>query len=441
MGVKLRESCDSCLTAKVKCGKGRPVCQRCLTNGNECQYSPSARAGRKHRSNGVNKPAPHKRPAAIEIPSFPSGQQCPSPSLWTPHFTQYDRDHMPLDMNNSASANPHFANVFDSTTPPMTHDDRISEALRRDNKGSITQADQALTPPFSNHFAESFSQGPEPLSASTEASFQDLHPTVPSPSRIAQPLIGADTWMANDQSYGMLGDHIPGPLDLFAFNDTASLQSPFGADPFDREFFDDPFLQPQGGAKTESIPQQIHQGTDETHGCDDCFASCLTALHSLHSHSWNTPAASRGMIPFDVILTINREAVRGCQAMMNCANCSVKNGGPVSTMLLGTVFGKVMSLYRAAVQNRCRPANDAQLALGAYTVLDEDRYILETEILLFELKKVQRIVGQFQAKCQDNDAQKDTNGVYEPQATYLATQLSYIIDFLQSQKEHRLGDT
>lgn len=348
---------------------------------------------------------------------------------------------MPLDISNSASINPHFANVFDSTTPPTTHDDRISDALRRDNKGTITQADQALTPPFSNHFAESFSHGAEPLSASTDASFLDLHSTAPSPSGILQPLIGADNWPTNDRSYGMFGDHVPGPLDLFAYNDTASFQSPFRTDPFEKDLFGDPLLQSQGGAKTESIPQQIQQGTDERQDCEDCFALCLGALHSLHSHSWNTPAASRGVIPFDVILTINREAVRGCQAMMNCANCSMKNGGPVSTMLLGTVFGKVMSLYRAAVQNRCRPANDAQLALGAYTVLDEDRYILETEILLFELKKVQRIVGQFQAKCQDNDAQKDTNGVYEPQATYLATQLSYIIDFLQSQKEQRLGDS
>jgi hypothetical protein len=43
---RLRESCDCCFFAKVKCSKARPICSRCLTFGSDCKYSPSSRAGR-----------------------------------------------------------------------------------------------------------------------------------------------------------------------------------------------------------------------------------------------------------------------------------------------------------------------------------------------------------------------------------------------------------
>ncbi|KAI1824592.1 hypothetical protein F4861DRAFT_253409 [Xylaria intraflava] len=43
---RLRASCDGCFLAKVKCSKGQPACQRCLTCGLVCHYSPSSRAGK-----------------------------------------------------------------------------------------------------------------------------------------------------------------------------------------------------------------------------------------------------------------------------------------------------------------------------------------------------------------------------------------------------------
>lgn len=35
---KLRTSCNACSTAKVKCGKEHPRCERCQTNGEDCIY-------------------------------------------------------------------------------------------------------------------------------------------------------------------------------------------------------------------------------------------------------------------------------------------------------------------------------------------------------------------------------------------------------------------
>lgn len=45
--MKLRVSCDCCSTAKVRCSKDKPSCERCRRRGTECTYSLSRRAGRR----------------------------------------------------------------------------------------------------------------------------------------------------------------------------------------------------------------------------------------------------------------------------------------------------------------------------------------------------------------------------------------------------------
>ena len=44
--VKLRESCESCASCKVKCTKEKPSCSRCVARGLDCQYGESRRCGR-----------------------------------------------------------------------------------------------------------------------------------------------------------------------------------------------------------------------------------------------------------------------------------------------------------------------------------------------------------------------------------------------------------
>ncbi|KAH6673161.1 hypothetical protein B0J14DRAFT_65395 [Halenospora varia] len=46
---KLRESCDSCATSKVKCSRDQPICARCEDRGIRCEYSPSRRTGKRRR--------------------------------------------------------------------------------------------------------------------------------------------------------------------------------------------------------------------------------------------------------------------------------------------------------------------------------------------------------------------------------------------------------
>ncbi|KAF2724196.1 hypothetical protein K431DRAFT_334085 [Polychaeton citri CBS 116435] len=45
--VRLRQACDFCTAAKVRCDKGRPACQRCLDSDQSCRYSASRRYGKR----------------------------------------------------------------------------------------------------------------------------------------------------------------------------------------------------------------------------------------------------------------------------------------------------------------------------------------------------------------------------------------------------------
>ncbi len=45
--LKLRDSCDSCSDAKIRCNKEKPVCSRCNVKSLTCCYGPSHRSGRR----------------------------------------------------------------------------------------------------------------------------------------------------------------------------------------------------------------------------------------------------------------------------------------------------------------------------------------------------------------------------------------------------------
>jgi len=53
--AKLRTSCDSCQTAKVKCGHEKPSCRRCSNQRVNCVYSLSRRMGRPRAKDGISK--------------------------------------------------------------------------------------------------------------------------------------------------------------------------------------------------------------------------------------------------------------------------------------------------------------------------------------------------------------------------------------------------
>ncbi|CAK7231913.1 hypothetical protein SCUCBS95973_008083 [Sporothrix curviconia] len=75
-----------------------------------------------------------------------------------------------------------------------------------------------------------------------------------------------------------------------------------------------------------------------------CFTACLHALQALHNAS--TPATP----PFDVVLSLNRNAVEGCAVMLACSRCMSCSGTHTTAMLLATLLGKITSFYKTASQ-------------------------------------------------------------------------------------------
>ena len=406
--TKLRESCDSCLVAKVKCSKSRPVCVRCLANGATCGYSPSSRAGRKHRNAGAIDA--DKKSTRYENSSEPADSSPP-----TPTSTSYLRMMYPM-LDHSERPNFHSTDGnFQGSSKFQSQDRRNSRQSGAENGFSLApgqrseSADFFPTPPYGDDIGDFLQFSPSPF-------LQDPNAVLPSPSSNACPTPATTPWTLHENSYPTFQI----PLDLMSFGPPSS----------------------SGPAAESSAQQEAGQETGQSgpptrYSCD-CFAVCLQALQTLHNHSWLPASTQAGGLPFDVVLTINREAMGGCAAMLDCAKCVSKSGSSISTMLLATIFGKIISLYGAACFFRFGPATSSQavvkLAFGAYTLTGEDRRLLEMEIILLELKKVESILHTYQERFRHAQAEKDETSVYNALTSYLDKNLRYILDFLQSRK-------
>lgn len=441
LGIKLRESCDACLTAKVKCGKGRPMCNRCLTNGSECSYSPSARAGRKNRNStggvkksGANTPA-HKRPASIDIPKNSSLSSASTP--WLSYPSSYDAGSQLLDKNIKNTANdttaPNDATstapFYTTTTPPLTNEDEALEMnTRQHGMPFVSDSDDTMfnlipTPPFHpNDFPHEFSQYDGTVAASNTITFPDLHLS-PSSDRTHNCLNG-DVWMGQDPLFGSLQPPVQGNLDTSFFE----LSSPI-------------VPAPKSQAQQQVNGQTCAQQSQTTAEACDCFADCLQSLKDLHISSWSRVEVNQNVPQFDMVLSVNNAAINATSKMLVCTTCSTKGGIGIATMLMATIFGKVLSLYRNAIHNRFGSTagsrdmqTPASLAFGAYEVSGDDRHLLEIEILLFELKKVEKSMSLWRDRSEHLSADKDVNSVYEALATYLDKNLHHVIDFLRQRR-------
>jgi hypothetical protein len=90
--LKLRTSCDTCQTAKVKCSQAKPVCSRCLQHGIKCIYSPVKRIGRPPKSSAE---VPERSKTAAEGVEYPTARKTPSSNQ--EDVTRWPSDSMDVD--------------------------------------------------------------------------------------------------------------------------------------------------------------------------------------------------------------------------------------------------------------------------------------------------------------------------------------------------------
>ena len=421
--IKLRESCDSCLAAKVKCSKSRPLCSRCLANGAPCDYSPSSRAGKRNRnaagqrSNGVQNDSKRE-------PSLPNSSLAPDTAYLT--SLMYPQ----LDGEDHALLSPsHGPNIDGISLPLPQHGSALKVSPNVDVNSlipdveSVDSAEFLHTPPFGQaDFFDPFSI----ISGSHQQGMGPFGSDPPSPNATTD--LSNDSWLSKGNNYFRL-PNFQSPLDMMPMGPPPTTQS--GAQPF----------MSQVSSSFSKEPSLMREATGKSQSCD-CFAVCLQVLQSLHNNSTMLSASHQECPPFDIVLSINREAIESCSSLLDCTGCVSRSGRSISTTMLATIFDKAMSLYRVTCSIRFGPSpNDvqstAQLAFGAYMVTGENRKLLEIEILLLELKKFERALQLFAERFRDiQQAEKDDEtAVYSASISYLEKNLQHVVEFLQTQKE------
>lgn len=96
---KLRASCDSCASSKVKCDKEQPACRRCPSGGIKCVYGVSRKHGKQPRRRRSN--ATDRRTPTQSLASPPVQEATPSGAMHFQPELNMGFDDLPHDMGIS----------------------------------------------------------------------------------------------------------------------------------------------------------------------------------------------------------------------------------------------------------------------------------------------------------------------------------------------------
>ncbi|EED18851.1 conserved hypothetical protein [Talaromyces stipitatus ATCC 10500] len=138
--VKLRQTCDACQAIKTKCSRGKPSCQRCLTQSIPCHYSVTRRIGRPRRLAPTTSPQSQPQPLSQArqskdqgpiLPQEPSNNTTTYVRQMSSHFYGSDWGGFDVDADNdqmiaddddapSSSVNQDRSQASHSMTPRMT---------------------------------------------------------------------------------------------------------------------------------------------------------------------------------------------------------------------------------------------------------------------------------------------------------------------------------
>ncbi|KAA6406518.1 MAG: hypothetical protein FRX48_09683 [Lasallia pustulata] len=394
---KLRESCDACHVAKVKCIKQKSAdCARCFSFGISCAYSPSARTGKprgaKDRRN---------RMATVDDSNFPNGRRSLT-CAETPTIQA------PLHRNEVPPANAphhHFAPTYEDTDP-----------LALDPWGS------GVTNAICQFLAEERQMNlfPSSLSTSTNSSPNSLPFAQPDFAQLAAAAAAAQ------QPYF--------PVDR---NLRASTLSPTASH----------FSESMKHLDDSVMMNRMSTSPPERETCD-CFASNLKSLETLRRYS--DPYSSQNATPFDVALFISKQAITHCTEMLSCTYCTRTTSGDSNStpmLIFAGLMNDILNSYSAACTAHfdlettgsspdSHSSSSSQLTLGTYLVDGEDGRHLKLEILMIELRKVERLWMQFKDVCAQVRVGDGRKSLLEALVCYLGQTLRDTVDRLEARRGH-----
>ncbi|KAI9878039.1 MAG: hypothetical protein M1830_002090 [Pleopsidium flavum] len=340
---RLKDSCNSCATSKVKCSKDRPSCTRCEDRGSYCYYSPSQRSGRRSAPSSVG-----AAPASTTI--TPQNEPLNFESHNTPPNTT---------LAGLASDNSHFpdfqTNDFDGEAPPLWGAGVIS-TLNLDG----TAFDSTMASPLSyattgNNGFESFDRFLSGSGSNPSAGFD-----------------GVDSLLSN---FG--GPHPLAPPTPFSLYDSG--QNPF---------FEDNKCT-----------------TDRPHSCLTLALNILPMLHipppTCTLVSVSPSEGNSSLFPtIDYVISTNKAIIDSISIMLTCS-CSLDEQ---LASILSLIAFKIMAWYAAAARDvdGNEPSYNSTLAservshhpitVGKYHLGGVDRSRMRAQLILSELHRVVRLV-------------------------------------------------
>ncbi|KAF1911831.1 hypothetical protein BDU57DRAFT_460470 [Ampelomyces quisqualis] len=367
---KMRASCDACSRAKVKCDKVRPTCHRCGNMGICCNYSPSMRLG---------KPRKNRNPDGTIMrevsPASSCGPMAPRPDM-IPRTTAYASESSPepTDPFFFGPATPEYhyqdafmSSAFDGSQSPASYSEAgslVSGWSSDDHLMFGTPADM-LTP-----IPQFTPSGPH------------FHGHVRSTSMHSQPDMFAPMDALNSPS---LPSHPFFPLTDPIFTQDKMANSP-------------PPMIP--------APLPTPPASTALHG-HDCTQFAFQTLNSLYAPPSSQPSAndfngtSVGLPTLDAVLSTNKAAVDKLYVLLSCP-CS--SNPHFSTTIAFTVT-KILSWYQAiagvhdpedsSINTPMEAFTHTSISLGDFGLKVEDEDTFRTQLVLSELRKVEKLIDKF----------------------------------------------
>ena len=409
-GQKLRLSCDECNKAKVRCTKEKPTCSRCKAQKMQCVYGISLRAGKRAAAQGLSRAHTQPRrssavtnethireklatdlcsklnaPAELRYPTL-QGNKMDDPfdlSIYSENpngimeFQDFDAFSTSLQPQ---TIRPYHVDSL-STDPAVQMSDWLQDWSEHDWLASNNQPPQRK--------ASSARQTFDWESTSNSASGAATHSLTCSPAELSSPSSSASSCvgLTTPRSYQTVQSSMTTSASTFCSSD---LGAPVQAKSLDR-------------------PSKISLSPSAKRSECQCQIAILSAQKALLRTS------DFGSTTFDVALAANREILGRCTAFVNC-ECFAMDDSNV--MLLSSIIARMISTYwaRASALGRPRSSNifagyadiasrltegtqEESLALRAYQMDNADDERHKMQAVLVELKKLGKLVQEFQKSC------------------------------------------
>ena len=424
LSQKLRTSCDKCHIAKVKCipsGMQQGICTRCQSHNVPCIYSPSLRIGkpRGNKSLSQQSASPDKNPKPSSARSSQQ-ESTASNSDTIPKQFHGRQDEMEHGLSMSLNWEDEHSQLSIFSLPDF-YGQQPMASIVQDPLNARTSTSLPNFPPLDDLWAEWADQShpkstgiPEPSDYSqTTYNLQDTLENLS--NGIIEEL---DSSKTQEEGVAVRSSHQQGTSsDTLASR--AARPSSAGCQALHREEY------PTAASKAQ---------------CDCIFSILQLLQHPLHKNRRREGENIAETAALDTLLATNQRSIELCKTTLYCNSCF---GSSTSFLLLPVLLTQILTVYMSACEVYLAWPKEAAVApalpivpeslhltLGGYKITDEDAYLLKRELLLIELRKVERLLSRYKHLI-DTVEDRSEARTYETLLAYLTQRLQRTVEVIQ----------